>query len=142
MNLFYQILADVIVTIHFGYVTFVIFGLLLTLAGGLLGWRWVRNFWFRAIHLLMILIVVGEAWLGIVCPLTTWENNLRQLSGQAAYSGGFIANLLHDAMFFEAEPWVFTLCYSLFGLAVLLTFIYAPPRRPQLGWTRRSQSDA
>ena len=134
MALFYRILADVIVTIHFGYVAFVVIGLLLILAGLGLGWRWVRNFWFRIVHLLMIAVVVGEALIGITCPLTTWENNLRQMSGQASYRGGFIAHLLHNAIFFEAEPWVFALCYSLFGLAVLATFIFAPPRLPS--WLR------
>ena len=128
MNLFYRVFADVIVAIHFGYVTFVILGLLLILVGGLRRWRWVTNFWFRAIHFLMIAIVVGEAWLGIVCPLTIWENNLRELSGDVTYSGGFIANVLHNAMFFDAEPWVFTLCYTLFAFVVLLTLLFAPPR--------------
>ncbi|MEX2174097.1 MAG: DUF2784 domain-containing protein [Pirellulaceae bacterium] len=135
MALFYRILADVVVTVHFAYVAFVIIGLLLTLGGAVLRWRWVRNFWFRVMHLAMIGIVVAEAWCGVVCPLTTWENRLRELAGQTAYRGGFVANLLHDAMFFEAEPWVFTLCYSLFGLAVLLTFLFAPPRLPE--WLRR-----
>ena len=71
------------------------------------------------IHLAMIGFVVAEAWCDIVCPLTTWENQLRSLAGDTTYEGDFIANFLHDALFFEAEPWVFTLAYSLFGLAVL-----------------------
>jgi hypothetical protein len=74
--LLYRTLADVIVTVHFAYVAFVIVGLAFTLIGAALHWTWVRNFWFRIIHLLMIGIVVAEAWLGIVCPLTTWENRL------------------------------------------------------------------
>ena len=131
MQLWYRLLADLVVAVHFAYVAFVIIGLLLTVAGAVLRWKWVRNFWFRLLHLVMIGVVVVEAWCGIVCPLTTWENELRKLAGQTSYSGGFIANLLHDAMFFQAEPWVFTLCYSLFGLAVLATFLLAPPRLPR-----------
>jgi polyferredoxin len=130
MELFYRLLADLVVTVHFAYVAFVILGLMLTIAGAVIGWSWVRNFWFRVIHLSMIGVVVVEAWCGVVCPLTTWENKLRELAGQTAYSGGFIANILHDAIFFEADPWVFTLGYSLFGLAVLATFLFAPPRLP------------
>ena len=131
MELLYRILADIVVAFHFAYVGFVVFGLVVTLAGAALGWDWVRNLWFRALHLAMIGIVVAEAWLGIVCPLTTWEKDLRQLAGQTAYRGDFIANLLHDAMFFQADPWVVTLGYTLFGLAVLLTFIWAPPHLPE-----------
>lgn len=131
MHVLYRILADVVVAVHFAYVGFVIIGLALTLLGAALGWKWVRNFWFRAMHLAMIGIVVAEAWVGIVCPLTTWEKSLRQRAGQTAYRGDFIANLLHDAMFFDAEPWVFTVGYTLFGLAVLLTFVWAPPHVPE-----------
>ncbi|MBI3467660.1 MAG: DUF2784 domain-containing protein [Planctomycetes bacterium] len=130
MQLTYRLLADLVVAVHFAYVAFVIIGLLLTLAGAVLHWRWVRNFWFRVIHLAMIGVVIAEVWCGIVCPLTTWENKLRELAGQASYRGGFIANLLHDWMFFQAEPWVFTLCYTLFGLAVLAAFLLAPPQLP------------
>ena len=127
--MFYRILADIVVAVHFAYVVFVIGGLALTLLGGVLKWEWVRNFWFRRVHLIMIGIVVAEAWLGIICPLTTLENWLRELGGQATYSGGFVAELLHDALFFSAEPWVFTLCYTLFGLAVVGTWLFIPPRR-------------
>ena len=140
MQLVYRILADIVVAVHFAYVAFVILGLVLTLGGAVAGWKWVRNFWFRAVHLVMIGVVVGEAWCGIVCPLTTWENELRARAGQAAYGGGFIANLLHDTMFFEAEPWVFTICYSLFGLAVLAALLIAPPRLPK--WLYRSKRGA
>lgn len=125
----YQLLADLIVVVHFAYVLFVLAGLLLTLLGGFLRWQWIRNLPFRAIHLTMIGIVVVEAWLGIVCPLTTWEKNLRQLAGQQTYTGDFLARWAHDWLFFEAEPWVFTVAYTLFGSLVLLTWILFPPRR-------------
>jgi polyferredoxin len=130
MSLVYRILADLIVAAHFAYVAFVIGGLVVVLIGGIVGWKPVRNCWFRLIHLLMIGIVVAEAWCGATCPLTIWENKLRRLSGETTYAGGFIANALHDALFFEAEPWVFTLCYTLFALAVLATLFLVPPHRP------------
>src|SRR5262249_11268514 len=70
MTMVYGLLADLIVAIHVGYVGVVVFGLLAILIGGPLGWRWVRNPWFRVIHLLMILIVATEAIWDITCPLT------------------------------------------------------------------------
>ena len=33
-------------------------------------------------------------------------------------------------MFFSAPGWVFTTCYCLFGLLVVLTLLLAPPRWP------------
>jgi hypothetical protein len=128
MSLVYRLLADLTVIVHFGYVMFVIFGLLLTLVGGLLKWQWVRNRAFRILHLVMILVVVLESWAGIPCPLTKWESQLRKAAGQQSYQGDFIANWVHDALFVQLEPWVFTLCYSLFGGLVLLTLFLIPPR--------------
>ncbi len=129
MPLFYRVLADLIVVVHFAYMAFVIFGQLAILVGVLADWEWVRNLKFRVIHLLAILIVVFESVLGITCPLTTWEQQLHELAGEKSYTGDFIANWVHDALFYDAETWVFTTCYTIFGLIVLLTLVLAPPRR-------------
>lgn len=129
MALWYRILADVVVVVHFAYVAFVLFGQLAIMVGYLAKWEWVRNFWFRGIHLLAIVVVVLEAWWGITCPLTTWENQLRELAGEETYTGDFIARWAHDALFYQWEPWVFTLIYSIFGALVLAMFFIAPPRR-------------
>lgn len=130
MPLFYRIAADVLVVFHACFVVFVVAGLLLTFAGGWRGWRWVRNFWFRAAHLACIGVVVAESWFGIICPLTTWEKQLRDLAGETAYRGDFIAHWVGEILFYDLPAWVFTLAYSLFGLAVLATFVFVPPRRP------------
>jgi hypothetical protein len=124
-----RIAADVTVVLHFGYVAFVVLGLLLVLLGIACRWQWVRNLWFRIAHLAAILIVVGEAWLGITCPLTTLEQWLRHQAGQTGYRGDFLATLVHDLLFYDAPGWVFTAAYTLFGLLVAATFVLAPPRR-------------
>ncbi|QDV50750.1 DUF2784 domain-containing protein [Gimesia fumaroli] len=125
----YRVGADTTVVIHFAFVMFVLLGQILITLGVFSGWNWVRNFKFRVIHLISILFVVAESLTGVICPLTTLEKWLREKAGQASYQGDFIATWVHDALFMEAEPWVFTLCYSLFGLLVLITFFFAPPRR-------------
>ena len=58
MEVFYGILADLVVVAHFAYVLFVILGLLAVLVGRFAGWKWTRKFWFRVVHLTMIAIVV------------------------------------------------------------------------------------
>ena len=73
-----KLLADLIVVFHATYVSFVVFGLVAILIGSSYGGDWVRNFWFRAIHLAMIGIVVLEALFGITCPLTVWESSAPQ----------------------------------------------------------------
>jgi hypothetical protein len=73
------LLADLLVTIHLAFVAFVVVAQLLILVGWLARWGWVRNFWFRAVHLLCIAFVAVEAVGGIQCPLTTWEHDLRKV---------------------------------------------------------------
>jgi hypothetical protein len=124
----YRLLADVVVAVHVAYVAFVVVGQVLILAGVARGWGWVRNPWFRLAHLAAILVVAAEALLGIACPLTVWEHRLRVLGGQAAGGGTFIGNLLHELIFFDFPPWVFTTAYVAFALLVLVTLLLAPPR--------------
>jgi Protein of Unknown function (DUF2784) len=76
------LLADFIVVIHLIYMAVVIFGQLGIMIGHHLGWRWVRNPWFRIAHLVMIMIVAYEAVNEIDCPLTVWEIELRVEAGQ------------------------------------------------------------
>jgi len=126
----YDYLADAVVIIHAAYIGFVVFGLLAVLLGVLFHWKWVRNFWFRISHFLAILIVVVQAVLGIVCPLTTLENHWRLKGGEEAYCGSFIGHWVHELVFYDGPPWVFTVCYCLFGAVVLVTLVLAPPRWP------------
>ncbi len=125
----YSLLADLVVIVHGAYVGFVVFGLVAVLVGYLLRWQWVRNFWFRTIHLGMILVVVFEALAGIVCPLTTLENYLRDQAGQPAQSGTFMGQVVRDLLFYDAPQWVFTCAYGLFATLVLASFWLVPVRR-------------
>ena len=127
----YHVLADVVMLIHAAIVAFVVAGLVLTVLGLIRRWAWVRNFWFRAVHLAAIAVVVGQAWLGVICPLTHVENWLRREAGGSTYPGGMVAYWLNRALFYDAEPWIFTLCYTIFGALVLATFVFGPPRLPR-----------
>ena len=95
------LLADAVLLAHLAIVLFNVGGLLLILAGNRLGWRWVNRWWFRAAHLAAIAVVVGQAWLGITCPLTTLESWLRALAGSAPYHDGFIAHWVQRILFYR-----------------------------------------
>jgi hypothetical protein len=123
-------LADLIVVAHLGYVLFVILGLALVWIGVALRWQWVRRPLFRVPHLVCTLIVPLEALAGAVCPLTTWEYELRLRAGQSPEEISFVGRLARDVLFYRAPEWVFTLCYVAFGLVVLVTFFRVPIRRP------------
>lgn len=128
-NQAYHYLANAVLLAHVGVVLFIVAGLLLILAGGRYGWRWVRNFWFRALHLCAIGYVVAESWLGIVCPLTDLEQWLRQRAGQPAHQGNFIAFWFGKLLFYQAEPWVFVAAYSAFAVLVICSWILVRPIR-------------
>lgn len=125
----FQILADLLLVFHTLLVMFVIFGLLATLIGYFRQWNWVRNFWFRLSHLVVIGIVVLQAWLGVLCPLTIWEMELRAKAGQGGYDGSFIQHWLQTILYYNAPDWVFILVYTLFGTLVLASWFLVRPRR-------------
>jgi hypothetical protein len=121
------LLANAVLVAHVGVVLFIVGGLILILLGGRLGWRWVRNVRFRLLHLAAIVYVVAESWLGIVCPLTDLEQWLRERAGQPVHDGDFIAYWLGKLLFYQAEPWVFIAAYSMFALAVVVSWVIVRP---------------
>lgn len=131
--LLYRLLAFAVLVLHVAVVIFVVGGLVAIVAGNLRAWPWVNALWFRLLHLATIGVVVAEAWLGVACPLTTLEMWLRARAGAATYDGGFIEHWVQRMLYYDAPAWIFTLGYSLFGLAVVATWWYFPPafrRRP------------
>ena len=124
----YRVLADLVLLLHTSFVVFVIAGLVLVLLGGVRGWHWVRNPWFRVMHLLAIGIVVLQAWLGVLCPLTTLEMSLRARAGDAVYPGSFIAHWLEALLYYQAPAWVFTACYTVFGFLMVASWYAVRPR--------------
>lgn len=123
----YQLLADSVLALHVALVAFVVVGLVVIVIGNLVGWPWVNAPWLRIAHLATILGVIGEAWLGMTCPLTTLEMALRVQAGATPYGGGFIEHWLQRLLYYEAPAWVFQLGYTLFGLLVVAIWWYFPP---------------
>jgi hypothetical protein len=121
--------ADLILVTHALFVAFVVLGLIAVPVGKYFRWRWVRNLRFRLIHLAAIGFVIGESWLGMICPLTEWENRAREAAGGETYSGSFIQHWLHEILFYDFTPWVFTVAYTVFGTLVLAAWVLVPPER-------------
>ena len=145
--------ADLVITLHFGFVVFVLVLQLLVLVGWPFGWRWTRNFWLRLLHLLCIEIVVGQAVVGLECPLTSVERDLRGSVRPAEpddddlstrdferkklhylEGSGPMVRFFHDTLFLrntlsnsipkDTYPYVVVP----FGLLLVLTWILIPPR--------------
>ena len=123
-------LADLVVLVHFGYLLFTIGGEIIILIGGLLSWKWVRNLTFRIIHLLAIVVVSLEAIIGVWCPITILEYQLRRSAGQAVEEEiSFVGRIVRSILFYDFPPWVFVMLYIGFGILVILTMIFIPPRK-------------
>jgi hypothetical protein len=91
----WSLLADILVILHFGFTTFVVFG-------GFLTWRWPR---LASVHLPAL---AWGCWVEVshsICPLTPLENHFRHLGGEAGYSGGFLAHYLVRVLYPPGLTW-------------------------------------
>ena len=122
------LLADAILVLHAGIVAFVVLGTVAILAGGPLGWRWVRRRGFRIAHLALMAFIALQAWLGRLCPLTGWEQALRVRAGQDAYAGSFVEHWLSRLIYFDVPWWTFVAAYTLLAMALAGCWWLWPPR--------------
>jgi hypothetical protein len=66
----YQILSDLLLAIHFGFVAFIVLGFIVIWLGYFCGWPFVHRPGFRILHLLAMGLVLLESLMGWICPLT------------------------------------------------------------------------
>jgi hypothetical protein len=119
------IAADALLVAHFLIAAFITGGLLLIWLGAAAGWRWVREPWFRLLHLAAIAIVALEGLLGAACPLTLWEDMLRGGLQPRSFVGRWVQALLY----YDAPERLFTALYVFWALATLVTLWLVPPTK-------------
>ncbi len=85
----FQLLADLVVVIHFAFIVFIVLG-------GLIALWWQPVIWFHLPVLLWGILIEIFGW---VCPLTPLENTLRSMAGKTGYSGGFIAHYIEPVIY-------------------------------------------
>ncbi|WP_291145088.1 DUF2784 domain-containing protein [Hydrogenophaga sp.] len=122
-----QLLADGLLTLHVAVVVSVVGLLPLVLIGGVRGWRWVQHRGLRLTHLVLIVFIAVQSWLGQLCPLTVWEQQLRERAGQAGYTDSFIEHWLSRLLYWQAPWWVFVAAYTAFAMLVVLTWWWVRP---------------
>jgi hypothetical protein len=133
----YGFLADVVVALHLAFVLYVLLGQVVIVVAGALKRQWGRNPWFRWTHLASIAYVAYEAVMGIRCPLTVWEEQLRAMGGVTAATSGetFMGRITHDLLFVnqyftngQPPEGFFTTAYIAVFLIVAQAFVLYPPR--------------
>lgn len=104
----YQILADITIIIHFLFILYVALG-------GLLVLKWNRT---AFIHIPAATWGALIMFMGWICPLTYVENDLRQLAGQEAYSGGFIEHYITPLIYPDSLTRELQISVGIFGLVL------------------------
>ncbi|MFM0122203.1 DUF2784 domain-containing protein [Paraburkholderia sp. RL18-101-BIB-B] len=132
-------LANAVLVAHALLALFIVCGFVAIWAGAGLRWKWIRQRFFRLVHLSAIVIVATLSLLGIACPLTTLEDWLRTGSlDTQGFTQGFIQRWVSRLLYYDLPGWVFTLLYVAFGLVVLLTWRLIPPESARRSKAMRS----
>ena len=118
-------LADAILVVHFAFVLFVVVGFALVLAGGALGWRWVRNRAFRYAHLAAIAFVALEALARRRLPADGLGE--RAPARGSPEGPSFVGRWVSRLLYYDLPEWAFTVAYVLFAIAVAVTLWLVPP---------------
>lgn len=90
----YRILAEIVLVIHFCFVIFVVLG----------GLPVVRRHYIAWLHVPAVIWSVLVEFFWWTCPLTTLENWLWQLGGEAGYASGFIDYYISAVLYTELSP--------------------------------------
>lgn len=123
----YSVAISTVYVIHLLYALAIVIGFILIIIGFFAGWRWIRNFIFRLIHLLMIGIVALESIFNVECPLTWLEYKLMSLDHIRHSSMPFIAGMADKVLYYNFPIWLFNAIYIVFGLIVVITWFIIPP---------------
>ena len=117
--------ADVILSIHFVIAFFIVSLFFVIPFGYKLNWNWIKNRKLRLLHLILISFVTVETILGITCPLTTIENNLRGI----IISDSFLSTWVKKILFFDFPSEYFLLTYILCSLWTIIIWVKFPPEK-------------
>lgn len=91
MESVFNILASLVILIHFAFICFVVLG-------GFLVLRWPRLIW---LHFPAAVWGVLIEFAGVTCPLTPLEKWLRSMGGRDVYTGGFIQHYITSIVYPE-----------------------------------------
>jgi hypothetical protein len=122
--------ADAVFWGHMAVIAFNVFGLVAIPLGAWRAWRFVRVFWWRALHALALVLVALQAVLGQACFLTIWESDLLGRAGEAASSAPLIQRWITALVFWPFPIWVFAVAYVAICGYTLMLWWFVPPRLP------------
>ena len=115
----YQLLAELVMLLHFGFLAYVALG-------GFLAWRWPRAI---VPHAAATVWGALNATVGIPCPLTAWEDTARRRAGGQGLPRGFIDTYLTGVVYPEEHLLTAQLLVAALVLASWTGFLLRLRRR-------------
>lgn len=97
---------------HFLLAAFVVSGLLVIPIGYKIGWTWVRNRRLGVSQASLIGFITAETIVGLTCPLTTLEHNLRGDSPVRSFVGHWVERVLYWDLPHEIFINLYFLCFA------------------------------
>jgi hypothetical protein len=125
------LLADFLLAIHFAWALWMVTGVALALAG----FRWPRLWRWRTFRIVHLIGSLGTAtvpiWANGVCPLTTWEWDLRATAGLGSpvQAEPFLRHWMREILFIDVSPVALSIIAALGATATLAIFVRHPPWR-------------
>lgn len=117
--------ADTILILHFLVIIFIISLYFLIPYGYSKNWKFAKNYKIRLAHLMLIFFITLETFLGIICPLTTLENDLR---GQL-YSETFISFWISKVIYWDLPTTFFIVVYTIFLIFAIILWLKFLPKK-------------
>ena len=117
------LIADIVLFFHFCIVAFITFGFVLIPIGYNFNWIWIKNKKLRLLHFGMMIFVTFETILGLSCPLTVLENNLRGINENQLFLSRWITEIIYWD--FPSEFFLIIYCLCL-GWTFLIWKKYPP----------------
>jgi hypothetical protein len=121
-------LAGTVLYVHFAVILFNIFWLVAVPLGSWRGWVFVRNFGWRAAHLISLAVVALQAAVGSLCFLTIWQNDLLIAAGGPTEKISMIERLVMRAVFWPLPMWSFIVLYVAALIYAVVLWRVVPPR--------------
>ena len=116
-------IADIVLFFHFCIVVFITFGFVLIPIGYNFNWIWIKNKKLRLLHFGMMIFVTFETILGLSCPLTVLENNLRGINENQL----FLSRWITEVIYWDFPSRFFLILYCLcLGWTFLIWKKYPP----------------
>ena len=115
--------SEIVLLFHFCIFLFMVLSFFLIPLGYHKKWEWVKNRYYRLIHLILMGIIFIETILGFMCPLTILEDFLRN----DIEINNKITQIIHQVMYWDLPTNQFIILYLLSLLYLIFLWFFFKP---------------